>query len=86
MFQKQVVPLLQDAAGFTLTQLVTERPGHATALAAGLDPTTTDLVLVVGGDGTVWEVLQVRAEVEGGGGGAGGGRGGRGTSGGCFGC
>lgn len=62
MFQKQVVPLLQDAAGFTLTQLVTERPGHATALAAGLDPTTTDLVLVVGGDGTVWEVLQVRAK------------------------
>jgi len=52
--------VLQDAAGMTVCSMVTTGPGAATELMAQLDLTAVDLLLFVGGDGTVYEGLQVR--------------------------
>lgn len=60
LFQQQVAPVLEDAAGMHLTSLVTQHAGHATQLCAELNLAAVDLLVFVGGDGTVWEGLQVR--------------------------
>lgn len=52
--------MLQDAAGMTVHSMVTTGPGAATELMAQLDLAAVDLLLFVGGDGTVYEGLQVR--------------------------
>lgn len=59
MFDRQVLPVLQDAAGMTVDSIVTSGPGAATEVMAQLDLTAVDLVVFVGGDGTVYEGLQV---------------------------
>lgn len=59
MFEQQIVPVLEDAAGMSVTQLVTQHAGHASELLASLNLSAVDLVVVVGGDGTVYEGLQV---------------------------
>lgn len=45
----------------SVTSLVTSGPGAATELMAQLDLAAVDLLLFVGGDGTVYEGLQVRS-------------------------
>ena len=57
-YQKVVQPAL-GAAGVQQTLHVTERAGHATELAAGMDLTGCDAIVFMGGDGTVHESLQV---------------------------
>lgn len=59
VFEQQVLPVLQDAAGMSVHTLVTAGPGAATQMAAQLDLSAVDLLLFVGGDGTVYEGLQV---------------------------
>lgn len=59
VFERQVLPVLQDAAGMSVSSLVTSGPGAATELLSQLDLTAVDLLLFVGGDGTVYEGLQV---------------------------
>jgi sphingosine kinase len=57
-FQRSVAPLLEDAAGFVVTCTHTSHAGHAAELVASLDIGSTELLLLVGGDGTVHEALQ----------------------------
>jgi diacylglycerol kinase family enzyme len=45
------------ALGLAVEQRVSERPGHARELAAALEPEAWDAVGVVGGDGTLHEVV-----------------------------
>jgi hypothetical protein len=59
VFERQVLPVLQDAAGMSVSSMVTSGPGAATELLSQLDLTAVDLLLFVGGDGTVYEGLQV---------------------------
>lgn len=59
VFEHQVLPVLQDAAGMSVSSMVTSGPGAATELLSQLDLTAVDLLLFVGGDGTVYEGLQV---------------------------
>lgn len=60
VFERQVLPVLQDAAGMSVSSMVTSGPGAATELLSQLDLSAVDLLLFVGGDGTVYEGLQVR--------------------------
>ena len=46
------------AAGITVETAYTERPGHATELAAAYAAQGTDIVIAMGGDGTVNEVAR----------------------------
>lgn len=57
-FDSDVLPVLRDAAGMAVTVVRTEGPGHAVSLVEGLDVATHDVIVVVGGDGSVHEVLQ----------------------------
>eukprot|EP00878_Enallax_costatus_P029883 GHUV01032449.1.p1 GENE.GHUV01032449.1~~GHUV01032449.1.p1 ORF type:complete len:254 (+),score=58.01 GHUV01032449.1:465-1226(+) len=59
LFQRHVAPVLEGAAGMSLTSLVTQHPGHATQLLHELNLAAVDLLVFVGGDGTVYEGLQV---------------------------
>jgi diacylglycerol kinase family enzyme len=54
-----VLPVLQQAAGMQVTVVQTTHSGHATEVAAQLELGSTDMLLCVGGDGTLWEALQV---------------------------
>lgn len=58
LFQKQVAPVLEDAAGMTLSRVVTQHAGHATELTRQLSLAAVDMLVFVGGDGTVFEGLQ----------------------------
>jgi diacylglycerol kinase family enzyme len=59
LFQQQVAPVLEDAAGMSLSRLVTQHAGHASQLTAELSLAAVDMLVFVGGDGTVFEGLQV---------------------------
>jgi predicted polyphosphate/ATP-dependent NAD kinase len=52
--------VLEDAAGMSLARLVTQHAGHASQLTAELSLAAVDMLVFVGGDGTVFEGLQVR--------------------------
>jgi len=58
--QKELLPLLEMAAGLSVKVHTTTGPGHATTLVQSLDLSTVDVLAVVGGDGTMFEMLQVR--------------------------
>ncbi|GAX83006.1 hypothetical protein CEUSTIGMA_g10433.t1 [Chlamydomonas eustigma] len=53
-----LVPMLRDAAGMHVTLHETQSPGHATSVISGLDLEHVDMLVFVGGDGTVFEGLQ----------------------------
>ncbi|KFM24516.1 Sphingosine kinase 1 [Auxenochlorella protothecoides] len=57
LFNKEVQPLL-EAAGIQARVVCTNSKGHATELVTGQRPDQIDAIAVVGGDGTVFEVLQ----------------------------
>lgn len=59
LFQRHVAPVLENAAGMTLTAVLTRHPRHATEITRELDLSTQDILVFVGGDGTVFEGLQV---------------------------
>jgi|LauGreStaDraftv2_3_1035109.scaffolds.fasta_scaffold111286_2 sphingosine kinase len=54
-----LLPILREGAGLEVTVHETKRRGHAAEVVSGLDLSTTDLIVLVGGDGTVYEGLQV---------------------------
>ena len=56
LFHVQRIQQAVERGGGRLDILVTERRGHATQLASGLDA-DVDAVLIVGGDGTLGEVV-----------------------------
>ena len=51
-------PIL-EAAGFHLDVRETQGPGHATTLVKEAELQIFDAVVAVGGDGTIFEILQV---------------------------
>eukprot|EP00192_Tetraselmis_astigmatica_P005012 CAMPEP_0117659538 /NCGR_PEP_ID=MMETSP0804-20121206/6487_1 /TAXON_ID=1074897 /ORGANISM="Tetraselmis astigmatica, Strain CCMP880" /LENGTH=434 /DNA_ID=CAMNT_0005466205 /DNA_START=239 /DNA_END=1543 /DNA_ORIENTATION=+ len=55
---ERISPLICSAAGIKCTITVSTAPGHLTAAAQELDLTGNSGILVVGGDGTVFEALQ----------------------------
>ena len=57
-FSKHVRPIL-EAAGFHLDFRETKGPGHATEIVKEAHLETVDAVVAVGGDGTIFEILQV---------------------------
>ena len=57
-FSKHVRPIL-EAAGFHLDFRETKGPGHATEIVKDAHLETVDAVVAVGGDGTIFEILQV---------------------------
>ena len=59
MVSETLLPILRDAAGLKVTVHETLRRGHASDVVSGLDLSGVDLVVYVGGDGTVYEGLQV---------------------------
>lgn len=64
LMSQTVLPMLRDAAGLTVTVHQTTSPGDASAICAGLQLEGVDLLLFVGGDGTIFEGLQVSAVVD----------------------
>ncbi len=58
-FTKHVRPIL-EAAGFHLDVRETQGPGHATDIVKEAELQIFDAVVAVGGDGTIFEILQVR--------------------------
>lgn len=54
---RQIVPLLRDVPELHLLSRFTHYPGHAEQMCAGLTRDDVDVVLAVGGDGTVNEVI-----------------------------
>ena len=58
IYERQVAPILA-AAGLDVTAVETVRRGHAGKLAVALDLRQCDLLVLVGGDGTVFDALQV---------------------------
>jgi hypothetical protein len=65
LFQQQVAPVLEDAAGMQLSRVVTQHAGHVSQLTAQLSLAAVDMLVFVGGDGTVFEGLQVTAAASG---------------------
>lgn len=57
VYSKQIKPILQ-AAGMLLTEATTTATGHATEITKNVLPNEFDLILSLGGDGTMFEVLQ----------------------------
>ena len=62
MVSETLLPILRDGAGLKVTVHETKRRGHAAEVVSDLDLSRVDLVVYVGGDGTVYEGLQVRGE------------------------
>lgn len=60
MFRSELLPVLEDAAGMEVVLHTTRGPGHAAELLGQLDLASVDLLVFVGGDGTVYEGVQVR--------------------------
>lgn len=48
-----------EAGGLLCTVHDTSHRGHATEIVKGLQPAACDAIVGVGGDGTVFEILQV---------------------------
>ena len=61
VFYSHEVQTIFQAAGLQLTVKETERAGHATEMVQELAISSCDALLTVGGDGTVFEALQVIA-------------------------
>lgn len=59
-FRHHVLPILEAAAGMTVVVYTTRCPGHAGELVHDADLSAVDLLVFVGGDGSVYEGLQVR--------------------------
>lgn len=57
-YQREIQPIL-DAGGLHVNVVLTQRPGDAARLAAEADLDAVDAFAVVGGDGTIHELLQV---------------------------
>ena len=57
VYSRHVKPIL-EAAGMILTEATTTSRGHATEIIKKILPTEFDLILSLGGDGTMFEVLQ----------------------------
>ena len=55
--------MLRDAAGLRVTVHETRCRGDATGFVASMDLRDVDMIVYVGGDGTVYEGLQVRGPV-----------------------
>ena len=58
IYERQVAPVLA-AAGLAVSVVETVRRGHAGKLAAALNLRQCDTLVLVGGDGTVFDALQV---------------------------
>lgn len=54
---RRIIPLLRSVEGLRLTGRFTHHPGHAEEICRGLTRRDFDLVVVVGGDGTVNEAV-----------------------------
>ncbi|MDO5670556.1 MAG: diacylglycerol kinase family protein [Corynebacterium sp.] len=54
---RRIIPLLRAVEGLSLTGRFTHYPGHAEEICRGLTRQDWDLVVVVGGDGTLNEVV-----------------------------
>ena len=54
---RRIIPLLRGVEGLRLTGRFTHHPGHAEEICRGLTRRDFDLVVVVGGDGTVNEAV-----------------------------
>lgn len=54
---RRLIPLLRSVEGLRLTGMFTHRPGHAEEICRGLTRRDWDVVVVVGGDGTVHEAV-----------------------------
>ena len=59
IFYSTAVQTILQAAGLDVTVKETEHPGHATDIVRQLALDSCDAVVAVGGDGTVFEALQV---------------------------
>lgn len=57
-----LLPMLRDAGGLHVNVHQTKAPGDAEQLLSTLDLESVDMVVYVGGDGTVFEGLQVCAQ------------------------
>jgi sphingosine kinase len=57
IYERQVLPALQ-AAGARLTMHTTRQPLHATEIVKAVAPGSVDCIVAIGGDGTMYEVLQ----------------------------
>lgn len=62
-FIKHVRPIL-EAAGFHLDVRETQAPGHATDIVKEAELQIFDAVVAVGGDGTIFEILQVTQDLQ----------------------
>lgn len=60
MFRTKVLPVF-EAGGLMCTIFETKYRGHATEIVKELHPSSCHAVIGVGGDGTIFEILQVRA-------------------------
>ena len=60
-YEEVLRPILEEAAGMQVTAIQLQHPQHATDIVRQLDLGGTDMLVCVGGDGTLWEGLQVRA-------------------------
>lgn len=58
-FQSIGVQSIFNAAGLELSVKETQRAGHATEMVRDMDLDTCDALVTAGGDGTVFEALQV---------------------------
>lgn len=59
MFRTRVLPIF-EAGGLKCTVIETQYRGHATEIVNGLHPSSCDAIIGVGGDGTIFEILQVQ--------------------------
>ena len=59
MFNSHSIQAILQAAGLIVTVRETQRAGHATKIVKHLRLDTCDAIVTVGGDGTVFEALQV---------------------------
>ena len=59
MFDSQSIQTIFKAAGLSVTVTETQRAGHATEMVQSLKLDCCDALITVGGDGTVFEALQV---------------------------
>lgn len=63
MFDSHNIQTIFKAAGLSMSVKETQRAGQATEMVQGLDLGQCDALITVGGDGTVFEALQVISPV-----------------------
>lgn len=59
MLNSHSIQTILQAAGLVVTKRETQQAGHATEIVQGLPLDSCDAIVTVGGDGTVFEALQV---------------------------